>query len=338
VCSVVFLWRLLIVEQAIISQIDMTVLNTINSLLIKKTNFLKLVSLVFIASAMQLVFAIFGISIAFVLLTIPLFYFYTKYESIENSKLWKELVAHYIVTILVMGVPFSEENYYFEIVNLPYLMFYSCTIYTNLLAKRVHNFSNQIINFIGVFSFYLFISVFVLCFLTVMELSEINFAVKREFVYRGLVFFLSLFSLVSYLSFSSQELVQDMGTLLNDTIASSMSDKVSDLELKEKKILNFFNNNSGFLETSFSLEQLAKEVSLTKQEVSEVINQNLNSSFYQLLAKYRIEYAKSLLMRDKNITIDAVVDECGFCSKSTFNKYFKMYVGQTPSVFRSQVA
>lgn len=316
----------------------MTVLNKINSVLIEKTNFLKLVGLVLVVSVIQLLFAIFGFSITFIWLTIPLFYIYTKYETIEKSKLWKELVAHYIVTILVMGVPFSDDNYYFEIVNLPYLMFYSFAIYTNLVAKREHSFSNQTINFIGVFSFYLFISIFVLSFLTVMELTGSRFTVKGEFVNKGLVFFMSLFSLVSYLSFTNQEMVQDMGALLNDNIASSTEEAVSDFEIKEKKIISFFNNNKGFLETSFSLEQLAKEVGLSKQEVSEVINQNLNSSFYQLLAKYRIEYAKSLLMRDKNLTIDAVVDECGFCSKSTFSKYFKMYVGQTPSVFRSQVA
>lgn len=316
----------------------MTVLNKLNSVLIEKADFLKLVGLVLVVSVIQLLFAIFGLSITLIWLTIPLFYIYTKYETIEKSKLWKELVAHYIITFLVMGVPFSNDNYYFEIVNLPYLVFYSFSIYSNLLTKRGQNFSNQIINFIGVFSFYLFISIFVLSFLTIMELTGSRFTVKGEFVNRGLVFFMSLFSLVSYLSFTNQEMVQDMGALLNDNIASNSEDAVSDFEIKEKKIISFFNNNKGFLETSFSLEQLAKEVGLTKQEVSEVINQNLNSSFYQLLAKYRIDYAKSLLMRDKNLTIDAVVDECGFCSKSTFNKYFKMYVGQTPSVFRSQVA
>lgn len=316
----------------------MTVLNKINSILIEKSNFIKLVGFVLVVSVIQLLFAIFGFFITFIWLAIPLFYIYTKYDSIGKNQLWKELVVHYIITLLVMAVPFSYENYYFEIVNLPYLVFYSFAIYSNLLVKRNQNFSNQIVNFVGVFSFYLFVCIFVLSFLTIMELTETHFAVKGEFVNKSLLFFLSLFSMVSYLSFSNQEMVQDMGTLLQDNIASNTEDKVSDFVVKEKKIISFFNNNKGFLETSFSLEQLAKEVGLTKQEVSEVINQNLNSSFYQLLAKYRIDYAKSLLIRDKNLTIDAVVDECGFCSKSTFNKYFKMYVGQTPSVFRSQVA
>lgn len=316
----------------------MEVLNNINSVLVDKINFAKLVGFVLTLSVMQLLTVIFNFPITFIWLAIPLFYVYTKYEVIEKSQLIKELFLHYVIAILVMAVPYNDENYYYEIANLPYLLFYSFSIYTNLLARKGSVYSNQVINFIGVFSFYLVVCIFVTGFMTVIELSESEFAIKGEFVHIGIVFFMSLFSLVSYYTFSNQEMVQDMGGLLQENISESNSDVVIALENKEYRVIEFFKNNRMFLENSFSLDQLAKEVGLTKQEVSEVINQNLNSSFYQLLAKYRIDYAKTLLIRNKNLTIDAVVDECGFCSKSTFNKYFKLYVGQTPSVFRSQVA
>ncbi len=316
----------------------MEVLNKLNSVFVDKLGFAKLVGFVVALSVMQLISVILNFPITFIWLAIPLFYIYTKYEIIEKSQLIKELLLHYVIAILVMAVPYSDENYYYEIINLPYLVFYSFSIYSNLLARKESDYSNQVINYIGVFSFYLVICVFIIAFTTIIELSDNSFAVKDKFVHIGVVFFMFLFSLVSYLTFSNQEMVEDMGDLLQNNITENNSDAIIAIEDRENRVLEFFRNNRMFLENSFSLDQLAKEVGLTKQEVSEVINQSLNSSFYQLLAKYRIDYAKTLLIRNKNLTIDAIVDECGFCSKSTFNKYFKLYVGQTPSVFRSQVA
>jgi len=110
------------------------------------------------------------------------------------------------------------------------------------------------------------------------------------------------------------------------------------VEDKERTIVDFFETSDEFLANSFSLEDLADAVGLSKQEVSTVINHQLNSSFYHMVAQYRILHAKELLQERNNLTIEAIVEECGFSSKSTFNKYFKLFVGKTPSVYRSQIA
>ncbi|UVD79096.1 helix-turn-helix domain-containing protein [Myroides albus] len=71
-----------------------------------------------------------------------------------------------------------------------------------------------------------------------------------------------------------------------------------------------------------------------KNQISTVINSELNESFYSLLAKYRVEYAKKLLETNRHLLLDGVMLQSGFNSRSTFIKYFKEFVGESPSAYR----
>lgn len=85
-----------------------------------------------------------------------------------------------------------------------------------------------------------------------------------------------------------------------------------------------------------TLPDLAERLALTPHNLSEVINSQSGSNFYDLVNGYRVEEAKRLL-RDpeyRNLTVLAIAEESGFNSKSTFNSYFKKRVGETPSNFR----
>ncbi|WP_430615367.1 helix-turn-helix domain-containing protein [Flavobacterium sp. JP2137] len=101
------------------------------------------------------------------------------------------------------------------------------------------------------------------------------------------------------------------------------------------RIENYFDNNLAYLEPSFDLQTLADEIDVPKAHISSVINKEMNKNFYVLLAEYRIEHAKSLLIKqDYLFTIESVIYECGFNSKSSFHKHFKQLVGSTPSNYR----
>ena len=63
----------------------------------------------------------------------------------------------------------------------------------------------------------------------------------------------------------------------------------------------------------------------------------MGKNFYQVVSEYRIKHAEELLKEDVNITIETLSYECGFNSKSTFNKYFKEYTGYSPSEYRESV-
>lgn len=94
--------------------------------------------------------------------------------------------------------------------------------------------------------------------------------------------------------------------------------------------------NKYYSENLASLSELAKRIGASPHHVSQVINEKLNKSFYELLAYHRVEEAKKILTRDKTnkITIEELSEMVGYNSKTAFNNAFKKISGKTPSEFR----
>jgi len=99
------------------------------------------------------------------------------------------------------------------------------------------------------------------------------------------------------------------------------------LELETRK---YYQNNLA------SLSELAKKIGESPHHVSQVINEKLNESFFELLASYRVEEAKRILSDDNRnkITVEEISEMVGYNSKTAFNNAFKKLTGKTPSEFR----
>ena len=113
------------------------------------------------------------------------------------------------------------------------------------------------------------------------------------------------------------------------------NDKLKILEsiTLELKTSNFYADNLA------SLSELAKKIKASPHHVSQVINEKLNVSFFELLASYRVEQAKKLLSDEKNnkLTIEEISEMVGYNSKTAFNNAFKKISGKTPSEFRKSI-
>ena len=101
-------------------------------------------------------------------------------------------------------------------------------------------------------------------------------------------------------------------------------------------INNQMQDEKYFLSSTASLSGLSKEIKESSHHVSQVINEKLNQSFFELLAAYRVEEAKAILKTElgKKLTIEEVAERVGYNSKSAFNTAFKKFTSQTPSAFR----
>jgi len=118
---------------------------------------------------------------------------------------------------------------------------------------------------------------------------------------------------------------------------SSLSDEDKEMILakikKEMEVNKYFTNNLA------SLSGLSKQLSESSHHVSQVINEKLNKNFFDLLATYRVEYAKKLILEDEEIklTVEELAELVGYNSKSSFNIAFKKYTSKTPSEYRKSL-
>ncbi len=89
-----------------------------------------------------------------------------------------------------------------------------------------------------------------------------------------------------------------------------------------------------FLKPDFSLPDLAGQMKVSVHQLSQIINDGLGKSFFEMTAEFRIEEAKRLLRAKSNIKIEEIAEEVGYNSKSSFNTSFKKITGKTPSEWR----
>lgn len=109
-------------------------------------------------------------------------------------------------------------------------------------------------------------------------------------------------------------------------------------ERVRKKILDVFEKDRLHKTSSLKLQDLCDATGECAHYLSQVINQDLNMSFFDLVNQYRIEEAKQRLRDNPDMSVLDVALAVGFNSKSTFNKVFKESMNVTPSVYRSSSA
>ena len=105
------------------------------------------------------------------------------------------------------------------------------------------------------------------------------------------------------------------------------------------KITREMEENTYFTKNLASLSGLSKQINESTHHVSQVINEKMSKSFFEMLAYYRVEYAKKLIAKDKDgkITVEELAEMAGYNSKSPLNAAFKKYTSQTPSEFRKSL-
>ena len=105
-------------------------------------------------------------------------------------------------------------------------------------------------------------------------------------------------------------------------------------DLKEK-LIYLLEEDRIYRQNNISLEILSLKLDTNRHNTSQVINEHFDLNFFELINKYRIEEALSIIKNDihKNMNIIDIAYEVGFNNKVTFNKSFKKILSQTPSQY-----
>lgn len=118
---------------------------------------------------------------------------------------------------------------------------------------------------------------------------------------------------------------------------SSINESMAKSLLKE--IINFLEKEKAYLNENISLDVIAKETGISKHNVSQVINQEMGVSFFNLLNKYRIEEVKKIILNNyQNLTTQEIAYSVGFNNKVSFYRAFKNVTGESFTDFKKRVS
>lgn len=121
------------------------------------------------------------------------------------------------------------------------------------------------------------------------------------------------------------------------TALTSFSDE--ELQLLQEKVHNVLQMDKVYLDEDLTLTKLADTVATSNKKLSELLNKRMNTTFYDIINKYRVEAVKEKIQQGEveNYTLLGIAFDCGFKSKTSFNRIFKKETGLSPSQFKKTV-
>ena len=109
----------------------------------------------------------------------------------------------------------------------------------------------------------------------------------------------------------------------------------ADIEKVKIEIERIFETDKPYLNPDFTLEELANSLSIARHHLSQILNSEMETNFYNLINQKRIEHSLDHINQyaELGLTIEGIGYECGFSSKSSFFYNFKKMVGLTPGEY-----
>lgn len=299
----------------------------------------------------------------------PLLYLYLGSLTIENFRLKPKSFLHLVPFLLVCihrslvnVVPITSSSNLTEnphyIYNKIYYSFFilSLLVYWVLSLKLVLNHRKNIPYH---FSNYtpgntLNWSVFVLSLFLIFFVADFSMFYIRKILQIEIHLFtllplnLTLFTFIIILFGSNQTVIypNKMNTQKTDFLKDVNSTLKSDRKLLDEKqketitktVFPYLKNQKPFLNPDYSLQMMADDLNISREKLSYVINSGQQKNFYKLINEFRVEEVKEKLLNPefKHYTVLGIGLECGFNSKSSFNRIFKEETGFTPSEYKKK--
>lgn len=168
-----------------------------------------------------------------------------------------------------------------------------------------------------------------LIILVVKLLNENDYGDHYLAAYIAITIYFTSFSVIKNSGFFKQASINDQAKYKASSVTTDQQ------QILLNKLKQLMTTEKPFLKSDFCLPDLADQMKTSVHTLSQVINDGLKKSFFEMTAEFRIEEAKRLLKEKPNIKVEEIAEEVGYNSKSSFNTAFKKLTGQTPSEWRS---
>lgn len=114
-------------------------------------------------------------------------------------------------------------------------------------------------------------------------------------------------------------------THLSEEECKSICEKLDEVMIKERLFTN----------PNLKLNDLASAAGVSMYNLSYILNHYLDSNFYDYINDYRIKEFEKLIENGEQskYTMNALIEMCGFSSRSSFFRYFKKVTGMPPGEY-----
>ncbi len=105
------------------------------------------------------------------------------------------------------------------------------------------------------------------------------------------------------------------------------------------RLLDYMERDRPYLDDQLTLPKIAADLALSVNHLSQVINNRRDENFFEFVNSFRVTAVQQKLQDPQNdaYSLLAIALDCGFGSKSSFNRIFKDVTGQTPSQYKKSL-
>lgn len=302
---------------------------------------------------------------AFIILLFgPLFFFYVRSLIYQVSRLQHYDLLHFIPALLIFYrfIPyyladnttkesfilsplnfkaFKPEHYEFLTIIIfsqihlwiyLFIVLHLLKQYRQCVKEYYSNIERHNLNWIR-----FFISLFAMVYIVflIASIIMIKYNYKISFNLLGITVSLAIFILgyhglkqTALITITTPKPLKQESTELSPELIRSLTTQLNILMNEEKLFTN----------PDLNLDDLAKKLNISRNSLSQFINEYLQTNFFDYINGFRVEEMKRLLIDTEKeyMTIYALAVEAGFSAKSTYNRIFKQLTGMTPSEFRQK--
>lgn len=105
----------------------------------------------------------------------------------------------------------------------------------------------------------------------------------------------------------------------------------------EQQLDEYMSQEKPYLRNDLRLAHLAEALVISPHHLSQIINQEKGSSFFDFINVYRVKEAQQLIQQEPQWTLLQVAFAAGFNNKTSFVNAFKKNTKQTPSAYRKTI-
>ena len=154
-----------------------------------------------------------------------------------------------------------------------------------------------------------------------------------------------IFALLYYFVYRQENMVEALATSNTEDAArkptNSPEDNSADSAesnsqpnyLFADRLESVFSKGKIYLNATLTLNDLARELGTNRTYLSNYLNQQLHTTFYEYVNQWRVRRAKELL-RANSLPLEDIALQSGFNSMSSFRRYFIAHTGMSPLEYR----